>query len=242
MWVWAALICYNTSCYPPVAHIEPPPAKVQCPAQFRAKNYAKSSVDEAWAWSVVCADDGSVVYGGLSFYAGEGNSGTGGLLRLDRATGKVEVRRVPMLRRVSVNSIAADGDVVWFGTTSNGECEGLPFVHGLVRYDWRTRETKTWEGTDDGPIGFVINAITVRDHSLWIDTDLGLSRLDFQSNTWHHFDRKRRERSPRQIIEPLLRTISPDCLRTDSFDNQLVSGLKRFRPRLLRSILRAHGH
>jgi hypothetical protein len=241
MWVWAALICYNTSCYPPVAKIEPPPAKVQCPAQFRAKNYAKSTTDEEWAWSVVCADAGAFIYGGLSFYAGEGNSGTGGMLRFDRETRKVEVRRVPLLRNVSINSIAAEGDIVWFGTTQNGECEGQPFVHGLVRYDWRTRQTKTWEGSDDGPVGFVINAIALRDSSLWVATDLGLSRLDLATNAWHHFDARRRERTAREIIEPLVRTIPADCLRTDGFDNQLVEGLRRFRPRLLQSILRRHG-
>ena len=236
MWIWAALICYNTECLPPVAKIDPPPARVECPKQFRAKNYAKSN-GGAESWSVVCAQSGSLVYGGLSFYAGEGITGTGGLLRLDRATKKLDVRRPTLLKDVSINSIAADGDVVWFGTTFNGECVGQPFVHGLVRYDWKSGEIKMWESSNDGPIGFVINAIALRDHSLWVETDLGLSRLDFDTNAWHHFDSKRRERTVKQIIEPLLRTVPRECLLSESFENQLIEGLARFRPRLLISYL-----
>jgi len=239
MWIWAALVCYNTECLPPVAKIDPPPARIVCPQQFRTKNYAKSN-GGADTWKVVCAESGPFVYGGLSFYDGEGITGTGGLLRLDRATKKVEVRRLPILRDVSVNGIAADGDIVWFGTTREQECLGQPFVHGLVRYDWKSGDITTWEGADDGPIGFVITAIVLRDRSLWVQTELGLSRLDLETNTWHHFDSKRRERSAKDIFQGLLRTVPRDCRRTDNYDDQLVEGLQLFRPRLLQSILPHH--
>ena len=152
MWIWAAFICYNTECLPPVAKIEPPPAAVTCPKSFRAKNYAKSNEPSPDSWKVVCAETVSFVYGGISFYDGEGITGEGGLLRLNRETKKIEVRRLPLLRKVSVNSIAADGDVVWFGTRIETECIGYPFAHGLVRYDWKTGAIQTWEGKDDGPI------------------------------------------------------------------------------------------
>jgi hypothetical protein len=230
-----ALICYNTDCLPPVAKIDPPPPRVACPKEFRAKNYAKSN-GGADTWEVFCAESGSFVYGGLSFYDGEGISGTGGLLRLKRDTNQIELRRLPMLRDVSVNSIAADGDIVWFGTTQNGECTGQPFVHGLVRYDWKSGDIKTYEGTDDGPIGFVVDAIAIRDGVLWVQTDLGLSKFDGQ---WHHFDAKRREQPAKEILEPLLRTVPRECLRTETFDNELVDGLAKFRPRFLNAYLRS---
>lgn len=239
MWIWAALICYNTACLPPVAKIDPPPARIVCPRQFRSKNYAKSN-GGAESWSVVCAESGSLVYGGLSFYSGEGITGTGGLLRLDRAAKKLDVRRPPMLKDVSINSIAADGDVIWFGTTRLEECEGQPFAHGLVRYDWKSGDIKTWEGSDDGPIGFVVTSIVLRGRSLWVQTELGLSRLDFDSNSWHHFDAKRRERPAKDIFQQLLRTVPRDCRRTDDYDDVLVEGLQLFRPRLLQSILPRH--
>ena len=236
MWIWAALICYNTDCLPPVAKIDPPPARITCPAAFHAKNYAKSN-GGAEEWDVVCAESGPFVYGGLSFYDGEGFTGTGGLLRFDRRTQKIELRRPPMLRDVSVNSIAADGDVVWFGTTRREECAGFPFVHGLVRYDWKSGAIRTWEGSDDGPIGFLINAIAIRNGSVWVETELGLSKLDAR---WHHFDAERRERTAREIFEKLLQAVSSDCRRSDDYDDVLVEGLRKFRPRLLRSILRRH--
>ena len=239
MWIWAALVCYNTECLPPVARIEPPPARIVCPQQFRATNYAKSN-GGAESWNVVCAESGPFVYGGLSFYDGEGITGTGGLLRFNRDTHKIELRRLPLLKDVSINSIAADGDVVWFGTTRNEECVGQPFVHGLVRYDWKTGAIKTYEGRDDGPLGFIISAIALRDHSLWAQTELGLSRLDLDTGTWHHFDSKRHERSAKEIFRGLLRTIPRDCRRTDNYHDQLIEGLQLFRPRLLQSILPGH--
>lgn len=240
MWVWAAFICYNTACLPPVAKIEPPPAAVECPKSFRAKNYAKAEGDPN-LWNVVCAESGPWVYGGLSFYDGEGNTGEGGLLRLNRQTNEIEVRRPKMLRKVSINSIAADGDVVWFGTRIETECEGYPFVHGLVRYDWKTGESKTWTGSDDGPIGFLMNAIALRDSAVWVETELGLSKLDLTTNTWHHFDAQRRERTAKEIFDHLLKSVPRDCRATDNYDDVLIEGLQVFRPKLLQSILPRHG-
>jgi len=215
----------------------------KCPREFRAKNYAESGEDEMW--SVACAEANGFVYGGLSFYEGEGSTGRGGLLRLDRKTRRLEVRRLPMLRHVSINSIAADGDIVWFGTTVNGECVGEPVVHGLVRYQWSSGETRTYEGSDDGPIGGVIHDVVVRPDGLWVATDLGISRLDRQTSTWRHYSPVEsdgfliaEEKTPREILEPLLRKTPPDCLRNDSAENQLVEELTKFRPKLLHRMLK----
>jgi hypothetical protein len=222
----AALDCYNTSCLPFVKKLDH--ARQDCPKEFRAKNY-----------ETFCAETGLWIYGGLSFYDGEGMTGTGGLLRLDKKSRTVAVRRLPILRDVSINSIAADGNVVWFGTTRHQECDGEPFVHGLVRYDWATREVKTYEGSDDGPIGFVINDLLLDEHSLWAATDLGISRLDRDSNTWHHYTPAKKERSAKEILEDLLRKTPRDCLRSENFENELVEGLAKFRPKLLASYLQS---
>jgi hypothetical protein len=212
------------------------------PANLPAR-IQRQKLREEQRWGRILEDDlrgatGERIYGGLSFYDGEGTTGTGGLLRLDKKSRAVEVRRLPILRDVSVNSIAADGDVVWFGTTRELECTGEPFVHGLVRYDWSTREIKTYEGSDDGPIGLVINDLLFDEHSLWAATDLGISRLDLDSNAWHHYTPAKKERSAKAILQELLRKTPRECLRSDDFENELVEGLAKFRPQLLADYLR----
>jgi len=233
----AAIDCYNTSCLPFVKKLDH--IQQDCPKEFRAKNYARSNGGSSEWWKTICAATGPWIYGGLSFYDGEGITGTGGLLRLERKSRAVEVRRLPILRDVSVNSIAADGNVVWFGTTRDQECVGEPFVHGLVRYDWSGGAIQTYEGSDDGPIGFVINDLQIDDHSLWAATDLGVSRLDLDTNTWHHYTPAKEERSAKSILEELLRRTPRECLLSENFENELVEGLARFRPEFLAAYL--HG-
>lgn len=221
---------------------KPETERFPCPPVVKAKNYARIT-DSAWQEDdmTVCAQTPDFTYAGLGFYDGEGISGTGGLLRVDRRTGRVEVRRLPLLERVSVNAIVADGDVIWFGTTTNQECVGTPFVHGLVMYNWRTRELRTYEGSDDGPAGFAIHDIHLNGRALWIATDLGISRLDMPTGRWRHWLPEEKdgrieakELAAEVIFTRLLRTIPEDCLRVELFDNALMEGLARFRPRFLR--------
>ncbi|MFA6954690.1 MAG: hypothetical protein WC538_02320 [Thermoanaerobaculia bacterium] len=223
------------------------PRSETCPKEFGAKRYVDPEESEfSGTTETVCATSARFVYGGITFYAGEGQTGTGGLLRFDTKTRRVELRRLRMLRDVSVNSIAAEGNVVWFGTTEYGECVGDPFVHGLVRYDWSTREVTTYEGSDDGPLGFVINDILLSPETIWVATDLGVSRLDRADGTWHHYMPYEHdgcvaapELPARAIATILLDTTPREALMNESFENQLVEGFALFRPRLLREYLQS---
>ena len=212
-----------------------------CPGAIRAHNYAEIT-DSSWQESdmTVCAGTSDSVYAGLGYYDGEGVNGRGGLLRLDRRSGRVEIRRLPLLEDVSVNAIAADGTIVWLGTAVHQECIGLPFAHGLVRYDWSTGETKTYEGSDDGPAGFVVHDLHLSGRALWVATDAGISRLDVPTGRWRHWLPEEqdgriqaKELPAERILAILYRSLSEDCVRSDMFENQLLEGLAKFRPNLL---------
>jgi hypothetical protein len=218
-------------------------ARFPCPADVTRKNYAQIT-DSAWqtANMPVCADTPAFIYVGLGFYDGEGIAGQGGLLRIDKHSHHVEQRTLPLLDRVSVNSIVAKDAEVWFGTTTYQECSGTPFVHGLIHYNWETGDLQTYEGSDDGPIGFVIHDLRLDQRGLWVATDLGLSLLDQQTHRWRHWLPEEKngrieatEMPAEAILMHLAGTIPSNCLRSELFANQLIEGLQRFRPALLRS-------
>jgi hypothetical protein len=194
----------------------------------------------------VCAETAEFIYAGLGYYDGEGIDGRGGLLRVERRTGRIDVRRLALLEDVSVNAIAADGSVVWLGTTVHQECAGLPFAHGLITYDWSTGKVKTYERSDDGPAGFVIHDLFASGRALWVATDAGISRLDRPTGRWRHWLPEEKsgkiyanELAAEMILERLFRSSPPACLRSDMFENQLVEGLAKFRPGLLARLRRS---
>lgn len=221
--------------------------RFHCPTAIRARNYAEIT-DSSWQESdmTVCAATDDYIYAGLGYYDGEGVDGRGGLLRLDRRSGHVELRRLPLLEDVSVNAIVAQGSTVWLGTTFHEECTGVPFAHGLVLFDWSTGEIKTYEGSDDGPAGFVIHDLHLSGRALWVATDAGISRLDIPTGRWRHWlpeekdDRliEANELPAERILRMLHQTLPPDCFRSDNFENQLLEGLAKFRPKLFASIRR----
>ena len=158
----------------------------------------------------VCTRTSEFTYVGLGFSGDEGMRGRGGLVRIDRHTGRSEMRRLKMLDDVSINAIAAEGDTVWFGTTTHGECEGQPPARGLAQYDWRTRKLTRLRGV----AGFVMHDIVVTREAVWVATDLGISRLDRASATWRHWlpeSRGATELTAEAIYRRLLRTL-PDKL------------------------------
>jgi hypothetical protein len=192
---------------------------------------------------ILCVREGTISYGGISFYDGEGMNGRGGLLRKD-ASGKVELRRPAELTGRSVSALAVRDGVVWFGTTRHEECMGDLFEHGLVRYEWSTRKASTFEGSDDGPLGFVIKDLLFDDDVLWVATDLGISRLQLETKTWRHWIATERgsrwameETTPDALHRRLLQSVPRDALMTDAYENQLIEALARFRPRFLQHYL-----
>jgi|GEM_PF-3218195 len=214
-----------------------------CPAVFSKHNYGDLTDFEHATPTIACSRDGETVYGGISFYDGEGVSGRGALLRL-AARGEVERRRPPEVEGRSVSGLAVRNGMLWFGTTRHEECTGNLFGHGLVRYEWNTGTTVTYEGSDGGPLGFVVNDLLLDGDVLWVATDLGISRLQIATNLWRHWAAEgsgdkviMEETSPEELYRHLLDTVPKSALMTDSYENQLVEALARFRPRFLQRYL-----
>jgi hypothetical protein len=55
---------------------------------------------------------------------------------------------------------------------------------GLVRYDLAHGATHAFRGTDTGPCGFLVQDLLLRDDTLWVATDLGVSRLRVSPEDW----------------------------------------------------------
>ena len=195
----------------------------------------------------VCVQHSSEVWFGLGFYEGEGSNGIGGVGRFNPQTKKLEIRHPQVLRDASINAIAHDGKRVWLSTIGKYECTGTPPIHGLLRYRWEEDRLGTFEGKDDGPCGFLVNDLLVRDGRLWVATDLGLSILDLAKWRWRHFVPDPASRPPmRQVgCEDLQRSLIADA-RAHAREpggielrRQLYGAIEKFRPRLLRDFIRS---
>ena len=184
-----------------------------------------------------CVEVEGVLWFGIAFEEGRGIGGVG---RFDPAKKKLEIRRPALLRDAAVTSIAHDGARLWLGTESIRGCIGTTPAEGLVSYDWRRDEAKSFRGTDGGPCGFLIHALSWRNGGLWAATDLGLSRWDASSGAWEHLVA---ESGPEQ---PAVRKVSCEALYLQllsaastapgatlgygSARDQLVHALRAFRP------------
>jgi hypothetical protein len=188
--------------------------------------------------SSACDVRGKVVWFGINFYRGEGFSGYGGLGRYEQGTGRPEIRRLPELRNYPIHKVVSDGESLWAATTLNYECIGHPPALGLIRYKWNTQELTHYKGKNDGPCGFVIHDLLLRQGILWVATDIGLSRRDSKSGQWTHYlpDRKSpgkvAENRCEAIYKNLLDTLPRNeyCDESKSCYQMFYKSLKEFRP------------
>jgi len=127
------------------------------------------------------------VWFGINFYEGEGYFGYGGLGRYDRKTDVVDVRRLPALKEYAIHQVAWDGRNIWAATTNNYECTGHEPALGLIKYDWEKDTLTTYKDTETGPCGFIINELLWSQGSLWVATDVGVSRWDAGQDKWIHY-------------------------------------------------------
>jgi hypothetical protein len=151
--------------------------------QQGAEDYFNQSVTS-------CASDGRNLWGGISFYGGEGYWGAGGLAKKDLETGRVEfVRPSPQtFIEDSTGPIAYFENSLWMGTSWNGECGGPAPGSGLkklVHYPSLDHYV-----AEDVPevCGFAIRDFQEFDGALWVATELGLSKLvDDDGPQWTNF-------------------------------------------------------
>lgn len=85
-------------------------------------------------------------------------------------------------RGATVDVALSDGASQWLGLSERRECEVRP--RGLVRYDRVGGEVHAFRGTDSGPCGFLVHDLLLRDDTLWVATDLGVSRRRMSSEDW----------------------------------------------------------
>ena len=150
---------------------------------LRSFRYIPESIDQTIS---ACVKDGENVYFGISFYAGEGVSGVGGVGRYNTESRDVEIRRLPILRDSSVTHIAFDGKLLWVATAHHYECSGTPPAVGLIRYDWEKNIIQNFQDVGAGLCGFVIHDIHITNKSAWVATDLGLSQADRTNKDYNY--------------------------------------------------------
>jgi len=195
-----------------------------------------------------CTEKEGVAWFGLGFYSGEGTTGIGGIGRYERSTGKLEVRRPVPIRNASATSIAVFGDVVWMGTTGFHECMGLPPKVGLVAYKWSGEGgLSTYRGGRQ-ICGFVVHDLQPVGDSLWVATDMGLTRVDKPGSDIPEFKNfvpdpasatGVREVNCRELYRELLMSLpmEPNALGESPF-SWLVESLVSQNPWLARGFLR----
>ena len=169
----------------------------------------------------------------------EGDTWVQTIGRYTPTTGQLEVRRPSVLIDSWITSLAHDGRALWFGTAGHcGEGDTFPPTHGLVRYDWSSNRTETFEGKEEGPCGFVVHDLVWHQEMLWVATDLGLSQFDNQAKKWKHFVPDlsspilMRPITCENLYDHLLRTAPTliDPVTGTSSRAQLMNALSHFKP------------
>ncbi len=87
-----------------------------------------------------------------------------------------------VFRGLAVDVMVSDGDFLWLGVSDGRSAAVQP--RGLIRHDWRRDVSHAFRGTDAGPCGFRVQDLLLRDDTLWVATDLGVSRLRLSREDW----------------------------------------------------------
>lgn len=131
----------------------------------RTKDYFEQEIG-------ACTTDGAALWGGTSFYGGEGYWGVGALIRKDLESGEYRYYQDLHLQPYSTSHLAYFARKLWIGTTHHGECSGPEPGFGVMRFDLR-HEVAVRKAPEI--CGFAVRSMIVHDDKLWIATDLGLS-------------------------------------------------------------------
>lgn len=155
----------------------------QLPYRKDAGDYFSQSITS-------CVSDGQNLWGGISFYGGEGYWGAGGLAKIDIESGNVEFVR-PLPRTFldgSTGPVAFFANTLWMGTYWNGECGG-PVSGGGLKKLVQYQSVDHYVAEDVPEVcGFAIRDFQEFDGALWVATELGLSKLvDNDGPRWVNF-------------------------------------------------------
>jgi len=162
----------------------------------------------------VCATGSGKQWGGISFYGGEGSGGVGGIVEQDVETGSTRYHRPSALLDYSTSHLEYFGGRIWIGTAWYGEC-GTGMGIGVLSGEFANNEL--YAGWAMEGCGFLVSDMLVHSGSLWIATELGLSKVTksderFNKFKWTNYvptgdnDHPMREVSCDELYEELLQS------------------------------------
>ncbi len=132
----------------------------------------------------VCATGTGKRWGGISFYGGEGSWGVGGIVEQNSTTGTTRYYRPPPLVHYSTSHLEYFGDRLWIGTASHGECGTGVGVGVLSAYF--ANDTLYADRAMDS-CGFLVSDMVAHSGSLWISTEMGLSKVSKSNDKYKPF-------------------------------------------------------
>lgn len=145
------------------------------------------------------------------------------------AAAVVKGRPGGLFRGLAVDVAVSGGGFLWLGVSDE---EGVR-PRGLVRYDWKRDAPHVFRGTDAGPCGFHVQDLMLRDDTLWVATDLGVSRLRLSREVWdewtHYALSADRARLEEAACVGMLSAAAEAAARSGGQD--LAPWLAEFRPR-----------
>lgn len=186
-----------------------------------------------------CVSSIGYIWFGINFARGGGYKGKGGIGRYQPDKKQLEIHRPSALNDIPIHKVIYDGKFVWAATTRNYNCKGHPPALGLIKYDWDKEVLYIFKGKENGPCGFVIHDLLWRKGSLWVATDIGLSRWDSKKDKWTHYlpdindPKKVAVNSCSVFYRQLLSTLPKNETWLDesrSYYQVLYDNLKEFRP------------
>ena len=132
----------------------------------------------------ICANGPGKRWGGISFYGGEGSWGVGGIVEQNSTTGTTRYYRPPPLVHYSTSHLEYFGDRLWIGTASYGECGTGVGVGVLSAYF--ANDTLYADRAMDS-CGFLVSDMVAHAGSLWISTEMGLSKVSKSNDRYKPF-------------------------------------------------------
>ena len=133
----------------------------------------------------VCATGAGKRWGGISFYGGEGSWGAGGIVEQNIETGATRYYRPRPLYDYSTSHLEYFGRRLWIGTAWHGEC-GTSVGTGVLSAYFANDNLYADRVTDN--CGFLVSDMLVHSDSLWIATEMGLSKVSRTSDRFKEFE------------------------------------------------------
>ena len=167
----------------------------------------------------VCTKGAGKRWGGISFYGGEGYGGVGGIVEEDIASGSTRYYRPNMLLDLSTSHLEYFGDNLWIGTAWYGEC-GTGVGVGVLAGPFYNGELYADLATGSGTCGFLVSDMVVHSDSLWIGTEIGLTKVSL-SGSKHLYEKfEWTNYVPTGDAEPPMREVTCDDVYEELFESE----------------------